>query len=36
MTEFISRCDYCSYNAMCIELTDGTHACVVCVPEEKE
>ena len=33
--EFVSRCDFCGYNAMCIELPDGTHACVVCYPEDE-
>jgi hypothetical protein len=33
--EFIARCDYCGYNAMCIEIADGTAACVVCYPEDE-
>ena len=36
MIEFVSRCDYCGYCAMCIELEDGSHACAVCVPVDDE
>jgi len=36
MSEFVGRCDYCGYAAMCIELVDGTHTCIVCVPEDEK